>query len=123
MRFKFNKKIEFFLKSKFLPQSYLFKKRIERSIKNNYEVCLSSESTTAAIEFWEKDKKVITYVSGINFSPLLGCQNVSFVYNKKDLYKSVLSNLKTSKPNSANNYFILNKKIPIWAEIIKKNLK
>ncbi len=37
MRFKFNKKIEFFLKKNFLPQSYLFKKRIERSIKNNYE--------------------------------------------------------------------------------------
>jgi len=37
MRFKFNKKIEFFLKNNFLPQSYLFKKRIERSIKNNYE--------------------------------------------------------------------------------------
>ena len=37
MRFKFNKKIEFFLKRNFLPQSYLFKKRIERSIKNNYE--------------------------------------------------------------------------------------
>lgn len=92
-------------------------------IINNYEVCLSSESTTAAIEFWEKDKKVITYISGINFSPLLGCQNVSFVYNKIELYKSVLPNLKTSKPNSANNYFILNKKIPIWAEIIKKNLK
>ena len=37
MRFKFNKKIEFFLKNNFLPQSYLFKKRIERSIKNSYE--------------------------------------------------------------------------------------
>ena len=92
-------------------------------IINNYEVCLSCAPTTAAIEFWEKDIKVITFVSGINFSPLLGCQNVSFVYNKIDLYKSVLSNLKIPKPNSANNYFILNKKIPIWAEIIKKNLK
>ena len=65
---------------------------------------------------------MITYVSGINYSPLLGCQNVSFVYNEKELHKSVLSNLKTSKPTSANNYFILNKKIPIWAEIIKMNL-
>ena len=37
MRFKFNKKIEFFLKKNFLPQSYLFKKRIKRSIKNNDE--------------------------------------------------------------------------------------
>ncbi len=91
-------------------------------IINNYEVCLSCAPTTAAIEFWEKNIKVITYVSGINYSPLLGCQNVSFVYNEKELHKSVLSNLKTSKPNSANNYFILNKKIPIWAEIIKMNL-
>ena len=37
MRFKFNKKIEFFLKKNFFPQSYLFKKRIKRSIKNNDE--------------------------------------------------------------------------------------
>ena len=37
MRFKFNKKIEFFLKKNFLPQSYLFEKRIKRWIKNNDE--------------------------------------------------------------------------------------
>ena len=37
MRFKFNKKIEFFLKKNFLPQSYLFEKRIKRSIKNSDE--------------------------------------------------------------------------------------
>ena len=37
MRFKFNKEIEFFLKKNFLPQAYLLKKRIERSIKNNDE--------------------------------------------------------------------------------------
>tara|TARA_Y100001970_G_C14197563_1_gene839044 strand:- start:101 stop:853 length:753 start_codon:yes stop_codon:yes gene_type:complete len=36
MRFKFNKEIEFFLK-KFLPQKFLYKKRIERSIKNKDE--------------------------------------------------------------------------------------
>jgi surface carbohydrate biosynthesis protein (TIGR04326 family) len=92
-------------------------------IINNYDVCLSSETTTAAIEFWEKDKKVITYVNGINFSPLRGCQNVSFVYNKTELYKSVLSNLKPSKSTSFNNYFILNKEIPIWRGIIKNNLQ
>ena len=37
MRIKFNKEIEFFLKKNFLPQSYLFKRRLERSIKNNDE--------------------------------------------------------------------------------------
>ena len=37
MRIKFNKEIEFFLKKNFLPQSYLLKKRLERSIKNNDE--------------------------------------------------------------------------------------
>ena len=92
-------------------------------IINNYEVCLSCAPTTAAIEFWEKNKKVITYVSGINFSPLLGCENVCFAYNKKELYKSVVSKPKTSKSNLNNNYFILNKEIPFWAEIIKKNLR
>ena len=92
-------------------------------IINSFQVCLSCAPTTAAIEFWEKNIKVITYVSGINFSPILGCQNVCFVYNKKELYKSVLSNLKTSKPNSNNNYFILNKEIPNWKKIIKNNLQ
>ena len=37
MRIKFNKEIEFFIKKNFLPQSYLLKKRLERSIKNNDE--------------------------------------------------------------------------------------
>ncbi len=37
MRIKFNKEIEFFLKKNFLPQDYLLKKRLERSIKNNDE--------------------------------------------------------------------------------------
>ena len=38
MRIKFNKEIEFFLKKNFLPQGYLLRKRLERSIKNNDEV-------------------------------------------------------------------------------------
>ena len=37
MRVIFNKEIEFFIKKNFLPQSYLLKKRLERSIKNNDE--------------------------------------------------------------------------------------
>ena len=37
MRIKFNKEIEFFFKKNFLPQGYLLKKRLERSIKNNDE--------------------------------------------------------------------------------------
>jgi FkbM family methyltransferase len=37
MRIKFNKEIEFFFKKFFLSQSYLLKKRLERSIKNNDE--------------------------------------------------------------------------------------
>ena len=37
MRIKFNKEIEFFIKKNFLPQSYLLKRRLERSIKNNDE--------------------------------------------------------------------------------------
>ena len=37
MRIKFNKEIEFFLKKNFLSQSYLLKKRLERSVKNNEE--------------------------------------------------------------------------------------
>ena len=37
MRIKFNKEIEFFFKKNFLPQRYLLKKRLERSIRNNDE--------------------------------------------------------------------------------------
>ena len=37
MRIKLNKKIEFFIKKNFFSQSYLLKKRIKRSIKNNDE--------------------------------------------------------------------------------------
>jgi len=42
MRIKFNKEIEFFFKKYFLPKTYLLKKRIERSIRNNdeYEIKL-----------------------------------------------------------------------------------
>ena len=37
MRIKFNKEIEFFFKKKFFSESYLLKKRINRSINNNEE--------------------------------------------------------------------------------------
>jgi FkbM family methyltransferase len=37
MRIRFNKEIEFFFKKNFFSQSYLLKKRLERSIKNNDE--------------------------------------------------------------------------------------
>ena len=37
MRIKFNKEIEFFFKKIFFSQSYLLKKRLKRSIKNNEE--------------------------------------------------------------------------------------
>ena len=37
MRIKFNKEIEFYLKKFFFSQSYLLKRRLERSIKNNEE--------------------------------------------------------------------------------------
>ena len=37
MRIKFNKEIEFYLKKIFFSQSYLLKRRLERSIKNNEE--------------------------------------------------------------------------------------
>ena len=37
MRTKFNKEIEFFLKKMFIPEKFLFKKRIKRAIKKTYE--------------------------------------------------------------------------------------
>tara|TARA_Y100000992_G_C21240471_1_gene480452 strand:- start:635 stop:1390 length:756 start_codon:yes stop_codon:yes gene_type:complete len=42
MRIKFNKEIEFFLKKYLFPKTYLLKRRLERSIKNNdeYEIKL-----------------------------------------------------------------------------------
>lgn len=37
MRIKFNKEIEFLFKKIFIPEKFLFKKRINRAIKKNYE--------------------------------------------------------------------------------------
>ncbi len=37
MRFKFNKKIEFFIKKNILPEAFLLRRRLERSIKKNDE--------------------------------------------------------------------------------------
>ena len=37
MRIKFNKEIEFVLKKLFIPEKFLLKRRIDRSIKGNYE--------------------------------------------------------------------------------------
>jgi len=124
--------IRFFIK--FHPQCILELSKYEQinftivdnpisEILTDYEVCLSSVSTTAAIEFFEKGKKVITYVNGINFSPLWGCQNVSFVYNKIELLNSVLYNLEISKINPVGNYFFLNKTIPTWKKIIANSIR
>ena len=37
MRIKFHKEIEFFFKRFFFSEKFLFKRRLERAVKNNYE--------------------------------------------------------------------------------------
>ena len=58
MRIKFNKEIEFFFKKIFFSQSYLLKKRLERSIKNIPNVKVTDVNHFSAFDVI-KFKKII----------------------------------------------------------------
>ena len=58
MRIKFNKEIEFFFKKIFFSQSYLLKKRLERSIKNNEEKsCLNTNTTIKHSKVYKNEEE------------------------------------------------------------------
>ena len=69
MRIKFNKEIEFFFKKIFFSQSYLLKKRLERSIKNKDENELFGQFAKYCENYKEKinDQKEEKIKSSLSF--------------------------------------------------------
>tara|TARA_B110001450_G_C17620857_1_gene481160 strand:- start:515 stop:1270 length:756 start_codon:yes stop_codon:yes gene_type:complete len=108
MRIKFNKEIEFFFKKNFLPQKYLLKKRLERSIKNNDEnelklvkKFIKPDTDTIDVGVYRgvysyEMSKYSNYVHAFEPNPIIFKdinKNLKKIINNINLYNFALSNV------------------------------
>ena len=86
------------------------------------DIAYASAVTSAAVDAYILGVKVITILDPkiLNFSPLRGNPNVTFVKSANELAFE-LTKFKVELPKKLvkNNYFYLNKKIPFWKSLLE----
>lgn len=90
---------------------------------SNFNICISVGSTTAGLNAYLSDLKVIVFLSKweLNMSPVRGFSDVLFVKDFMELKKAILS-LKSIKKNNNKSqaYFWNNRSINKWKSLLKK---
>ena len=93
-------------------------------IISNFDIAIGSCSGSANLEFFLSGKPLYIYKDPkqLNLSPLRSESLVKFFQDKIQLAN--ILKIKYSEFNKIDleNYFLLNNNIPLWKEIIKKNL-
>jgi surface carbohydrate biosynthesis protein (TIGR04326 family) len=93
-----------------------------KSIVHQCDVMIATDSTSAAVEGYEAGLKVIvfTYTQRVNFSPMKGVNNVSFVVRGEEL-SSVLSDKNLlEKRAETETFFWSDPALPRWRAIFKE---
>ena len=96
------------------------------NLVNEVDVVFTSNTTSAAIEFFYLDKYVISMIddSALNLSPLRGIKDIDFVFDSNGL-KSSLDKYKIQERKSYKdpNLLYLDNKLPNWLNLLQdKNL-
>ena len=129
MRIKFNKEIEFFFKKYFLPEAFLLKKRLERSIKKNDETEINlvkklikpgTDSIDIGVYRGVYSYEMSKYSKKVHsFEP----NPIIFAYINKNL-KKFINNIELYNCALSNQSKIINLKVPIRnAEVSKENFE
>lgn len=93
-----------------------------KNIIHNFDIMIASDSTSAAVEAYQAGLKVIvfTYTQRVNFSPLKGVNNVSFVVNSKQLIKVLTDPNVLMKHPDTEAFFWTDSQLPRWKELFKE---
>lgn len=91
---------------------------------NDFNVIFSSNTTSASLECFLMGKKVIIFLdeNNLNFSPLRGLKEVSFVNDYSELFNELTSNTDNQDFCNNKNFFWINKDLKRWKKIIDKFL-
>jgi len=125
-----NKKIKYIIKphpANPLSKNHLYGTGIVESnntIENLLDSCnvvFTSSSTSAAVEAYCAGKKIITFLdpNTLNFSPLRGYDDVSFISSAEELAE-ILNNLEkfNSNTDQGADFFYIDKDLTKWQELL-----
>ena len=89
---------------------------------NEVDVVFTSNTTSAALEFYYLDKNIISMINekSLNLSPLRGMDDVEFIKNSKELLVS-LKKYNVRKVNNSKDIdlFYLNNEFPKWLDLLE----
>ncbi len=89
---------------------------------HSYDVMIATDSTSAAVEAYEAGLKVIvfTYTQRVNFSPMKGVNNVSFVVRGEELSRVLSDKKLLEKHAETETFFWSDPALPRWKAIFKE---
>lgn len=102
--------------SKFkIPNLKVTNKSIQQII-NSYDLMIAPDSTSAALEAYQMGLKVILflYLERVNFSPLKGVKNVSFISTSDELKKLLSSKYILNKKKYLKTFFWSDRNLKRW---------
>jgi surface carbohydrate biosynthesis protein (TIGR04326 family) len=93
-----------------------------KDIIHNFDIMIASDSTSAAVEAYQAGLKVIvfTYTQRLNFSPLKGVKNVSFVMRGEELSSVLTDKNLLEKQAETETFFWSDPALPRWRAIFKE---
>jgi surface carbohydrate biosynthesis protein (TIGR04326 family) len=91
-------------------------------ILTSFDIMIGADSTSASVEAYLKGLKVVVFVyqQRLNFSPLKGVKNVSFVYNYSDLLNVLTNHEEIFNSGDISQFFWTDKNLPKWNKIFKE---
>ena len=102
--------------SKFkIPNLKVTNKSIKQII-NSYDLMIAPDSTSAALEAYQMGLKVILflYLERVNFSPLKGVKDVSFISTSDELKKLIISKQILNKKKFLKTFFWSDQNLKRW---------
>ncbi len=89
---------------------------------DDYDIALTSDSTSAAVDVYLSQKPVLILSSGssFNLTPLRGCSGAKIIHSISELGSVLCQDVLTIELKTDNSFFYLNNKLLFWQELLHK---